>query len=328
MGIAPKVKKKGSFFLKTCSKCKGNFGPENFTRTKSRFYPDGYLPTCNQCIEEMLKEEEFSWDLVNKFCQYADVPFVPREFERIRELAGDAAFTKYVDVFFNEEYEGLGWQDYFEEFKKLKERNLLEDELPLIDEEKTKKLQKKWGFNYCPEDLVYLENLLNGITTTQNINNALQSDQALKICKMSLAIDKKIEAGEDFDKLLKSYDTTVKVAEFTPKNAKNASDFDSVGELVYWLTKRGYKPKFFNEVQRDVVDMSMKNIQNYNQRLYINESGIGDEITRRIEALKAAKDYEDMLDMNYSSDELDRYDNEGWENLMDNDNFEVDLDGD
>ena len=35
-----------------------------------------------------------------------------------------------------------------------------------------------------------------------------------------------------------------------------------------------------------------------------------------------------MLDMNYSSDELDRYDNEGWENLMDNDNFEVDLGGD
>ena len=42
---------------------------------------------------------------------------------------------------------------------------------------------------------------MNGITTTQNINNALQSDQALKICKMSLAIDKKIEAGENFDKL-------------------------------------------------------------------------------------------------------------------------------
>ena len=81
-------------------------------------------------------------------------------------------------------------------------------------------------------------------------------------------------------------------------------------------------------MSRDVVDVSMKNIQNYNQRLYINESGIGDEITRRIEALKSAKEYEDMLDTNYSADELDKYDNEGWENLMGNDEFVVDLDGD
>lgn len=328
MGIMPKVKKKGSFFFKTCTRCGGSFGPENFTKTKSLFYPDGYFPICNQCIEEMLKEKEFSWDLVNKFCQYADIPFVPREFERIRDMAGDAAFTKYAEIFFSESYEDLGWQDYFEEFKKLKERNLIEEELPLIDDEKFKKLQEKWGHNYGPEDLLYLENLLTGITTTQNINNALQSDQALKICKMSLAIDRKIESGEDFDKLLSSYDKIVKVAEFTPKNAKNASDFDSIGEVLNWLAKRGYKPKFFNEVSRDVVDTSMKNIQNYNQRLYINESGIGDEITRRIEALKAAKEYEDMLDMNYSADELDKYDNEGWEDLMNNDEFVVDLDGD
>ena len=142
---------------------------------------------------------------------------------------------------------------------------------------------------------------------------------------MSLAIDKKIEAGEDFDKLLKSYDTTVKVAEFTPKNAKNASDFDSVGELVIWLCKRGYKPKFFNEVSRDVVDMTMKNIQNFNQRLYTNESGIGDEITRRIEALKSSREYESLIDTTYSADELDKYDNEGWENLMNND-FEAEWD--
>ena len=143
---------------------------------------------------------------------------------------------------------------------------------------------------------------------------------------MSLAIDKRIENNEDFDKLLSSYDKLVKVAEFTPKNAKNASDFDSVGELVVWLEKRGFKPNFFNEITNDVVDETLKNIQNFNRRLYTNETGISEEISRRIEALKNSDEMESYygLDKDY---DLDTYDNEGYEDLV-NEEFNPDLDGD
>jgi len=81
---------------------------------------------------------------------------------------------------------------------------------------------------------------------------------------ISLELESRIRAGADFDKLLTSYDKLVKVAEFTPKNAKNASDFDSVGELFRWLEKRGWKNKFFDGVTRDIVDETIKNIQSYN----------------------------------------------------------------
>ena len=143
---------------------------------------------------------------------------------------------------------------------------------------------------------------------------------------MSLAIDKRIANNEDFDKLLSSYDKLVKVAEFTPKNAKNASDFDSVGELVVWLEKRGFKPNFFNEITNDVVDETLKNIQNFNRRLYTNETGISEEISRRIEALKNSDEMESYygLDKDY---DLDTYDNEGYEDLV-NEEFNPDLDGD
>ena len=139
----------------------------------------------------------------------------------------------------NSEFEGLGWGDYFKEFLKLKEAGKIEEELPLISDAERKKLQEKWGFNYDDEALHYLENLYDGLLLTQNINGALQSDQAIKICKISYEIDCRIRAGADFDKVLKSYDTLVKTAEFTPKNTKNANDFDSVGELVRWLEKAG-----------------------------------------------------------------------------------------
>jgi len=77
---------------------------------------------------------------------------------------------------------------------------------------------------------------------------------------ISLELESRIRAGVDFDKLLSSYDKLVKVAEFTPKNVKNANDFDSVGELIKWLEKRGWKNKFYDGVTRDVIDETIKNI--------------------------------------------------------------------
>ena len=327
MGMQPKIKQTTPFIVKTCSICGGTFGPEGFIKTKSLFYPDGYLPMCADCIKQLLIEHNFDWDLVDKLCRYADIPFIPAEFERLHESNGDNVFQVYADVFLSSEFEGLGWKQYYEEFLRLKEKGHIEDELPILKEEKRKQLKEKWGSNYDDEELQYLENLLDGLLQTQNISGALQFDQALKICKISLNLDSKIREGADFDKLMGSYDKLVKTAEFTPKNVKNASDFESTGELIKWLEKRGFKSKFYDNVTRDIVDETIKNIQSYNQRLYTNESGIGDEITRRIEALKTIKDLENYYDIGKEYD-LDEFENDGYEELMKNEEFVADVSGD
>ena len=119
-------------------------------------------------------------------------------------------------------------------------------------------------------------------------------DQAQKLCKISLEIDNRIRAGDkDVDKFMSSYDKIIKSAEFTPKNAKNATDFDSFAEVAYWLEKRGRQNKFYDNVTRDVLDETLKNIEAYNQRLYINEGGIGEEITQRLNALKSTNIFEE-----------------------------------
>ena len=327
MGMQPKIKQTTPFIVKTCSICGGTFGPEGFIKTKSLFYPDGYLPMCADCIKQFLIEHNFDWDLIDKLCRYADIPFIPAEFERLHESNGDNVFQVYADVFLSSEFEGLGWKQYYEEFLRLKEKGHIEDELPILKEEKRKQLKEKWGSNYDDEELQYLENLLDGLLQTQNISGALQFDQALKICKISLNLDSKIREGADFDKLMGSYDKLVKTAEFTPKNVKNASDFESTGELIKWLEKRGFKSKFYDNVTRDIVDETIKNIQSYNQRLYTNESGIGDEITRRIEALKTIKDLENYYDVGKEYD-LDEFENDGYEELMKNEEFVADVSGD
>ena len=321
MSLEPKIKHNYSFTIKKCNRCGGSFGPENFSPSRSIFCKDGYLPICNTCLNNFLKENDFNWRDVDKVCQYADIPFIPKEWERLKEMTDEESlFSTYATIFQGEEYEGLGWDSYYEQFKNLKEVGLIEDELPKLRDEKFKKLREKWGGNYDDEDLVYLEGLYTGLLATQNVNGALQVDQAQKICKISFEIDSRIREGADFDKLLTSYDKLVKTAEFTPKNVKNATDFDSVGELFRWLEKRGWKNKFYDNVTRDIVDETMKNVQNFTQRLYTNETGISEEIDRRVAALQSAKELEDYYDTNKEYD-LDEYDNAGYEELMKSEEF-------
>lgn len=318
-------KQRKPFILKTCSRCNGSFGPDAFSETKSFFYKDGYLPICNSCIEEYLVENNFDWEAVDKVCQYADIPFVPSEFERLHEMNGDKVFPVYAKVFLSSDYNGLDWGVYFRRFKELKEAGLIDDELPVIKEKKLSQLKEKWGANYNEEELHYLEGLYDGMLQTQNVNGALQDDQAKKLCKISLEIDSRIREGSDFDKILSSYDKLVKVAEFTPKNVKNATDFDSVGEVFRWLEKRGWVNKFYDGVTQDVVDETMKNIMNFNQRLYVNESGITEEIERRLSALKNAQELENYYNTDKEYD-LDEYDNAGYDELMKDEDFQVELD--
>ena len=329
MGLQPNIARKRNFALKQCAKCGASQTPDAFAPTKSIFYNDSALPICNSCIEDYLDQHDYDWKFVNKLCQWVDIPFVPKEWERLFEMNGSKTFGIYAEVFAQSEYEDLGWDDYFKAFKDLKDSGEIENELPGLADKRRKQLQERWGANYDDEALSYLENMYTGLITTQNVNGALQIDQAVKICKMSYEIDNRIRAGADFDKLLTSYDKLVKTAEFTPRNVKNINDFDSVGELVKWLEKRNWRNGFYDDVTRDVVDETIKNIQAFNQRLYTNESGIGEEITQRLENLRLANQLESDSESYYGTNkehDLDNYENEGYVKLFEGESDEFDID--
>ena len=314
------------FTSKKCVHCGQMKDSFSFLRTKSFMYPGGYVDVCVDCLGKILEEADFDWNMMDKICQYLDIPFEIERFEELRRTNNAADLLKaYNLIYFSEEYDNIDWKSYQEAYKELEAAGALEDAVPGLAEEKRHRLQEKWGFNYDDEALIYLENLYDGLLLTQNINGALQGDQAIKICKISYEIDCRIREGADFDKLLASYDKLVKTGEFTPKNVKNASDFESMGELCRWLEKRGFVNPFYDGETRDVVDETIKNIQSWNQRLYTNESGIGDEITQRIQALKTAAELESYYDLNEENTDFDNYENEGFEQLFQNDEFEAEL---
>ena len=324
MALNPVIK--AEFTDKVCVCCGRSLSSNKYLKTKSFLYPDKHLDICNDCLNDILEEENYSWDMIDRLCQYLDIPFVPEKWEDMRLLNDDReAIVAYNRLYFTEEYEGIGWKEYNEAYEELKAVGALAEVIPILKDEERRKLQDKWGYNYDDEALRYLENLYDGLLLTQNINGALQGDQAIKICKISYEIDCRIREGADFDKLLASYDKLVKTGEFTPKNVKNASDFESMGELCRWLEKRGFENQFYDNVTRDVVDETIKNIQSWNQRLYTNESGIGDEINQRIQALKTAAELESYYDVDPGVDDYDNYENEGFERLFSEDEFNPSL---
>lgn len=177
---------------------------------------------------------------------------------------------------------------YNDAYLQLQEEKRVEDGLPELKEARITKLQRRWGPEYDEQQLEYLENLYIGITNTAGIVGALNEDQVLKLCKISLIIEDKIRGGVEFDKDLKAYENLCKLAGITTQAIKEGSEFNSTGELWAYLEKLGYKVQYYNGAVNDEVDKTMKDIQYWSRYLYINETSIGEEINERIENLKAA----------------------------------------
>ena len=327
--LEPKIPIKRKLpLMKKCSKCEQTKNADSFIAVKSWYYADGLAPICNDCIKEQLIADNWDWGVIDKLCQTMDIPFIPREFERLKDINGENVFPIYAKFVMSAEYERFGWEDYFKKYQELKAKAKLDMELPYISDSYYEDLKIRWGHNYDNEQLVYLENLYNGLLATQNVNGALQMDQAQKLCKISLTIDERIMGGVDFDKLMGSYEKLTKVADFTPKNARSDSDFSSMGEIVAWEEKRGWLNKWYDGANKDIVDEVIHSMQAFVQRLYTNEAGIGDEVTERIQQLKIAAELDKkdsdleqkrfMDDPFFDIDEVDleQHDNNAYEELI------------
>lgn len=275
--------------LKKCTKCGEEKTPANFIGVNSPLH-NGSLPICRQCLAKMIQDapQDENWNFVDKLCQWADVPFVPEQWAKIYEGNSKDAFGMYVSIFRNKPYDTLDWQMYNNVYLQIQEEDRVEDALPEMKEYQMEKRRQKWGHNYDDEELEYLENLHQGLLNSQNIVGALNEDQALKLCKISLIIEQKIRAGTDFSKDLKAYDDLSKLANITPKAVKDANEFNSVGEIFAWLEKKGWVNKYYDGAVRDEVDFTIKDIKYWLRYLYVQETGISEEIEQRIQNLKDA----------------------------------------
>lgn len=278
---------------KICTKCKDEKTTAHFIAVNSPLH-SGSLPICRECLAKMISAapEEERWNVIDKICQWADVPFLPGEWEKLYQANGKDTLGVYIAIFRTEQYKTLDWMMYNNVYLQLLEEGRVEDAIPELREKRLRDWRRKWGMEYDEEQLEYLENLHSGLLNSQNVVGALNEDQALKLCKISLIIEEKIRGGVDFTKDLKAYDELAKLSNLTPKNVKDANEFDSTGEICAYLEKTGWQNKYYDGAVRDEVDNTEKNMKNWVRYLYVNETGIAEEIEQRINNLKVAAELE------------------------------------
>lgn len=304
------------FLLKECGNCHKSYSPENYFTTKCIFFKDGYLTVCKDCIEEWIKAQRGSLEFMDKLCRWADYPFLPDQWTRLYSTNKEKTFGLYISIFEQTGYGDLGWAALDKKWREAQSVGTLESQIGILKDEELRQLQFDWGMDHDIEDLQYLQGLYNGFLQTYPVNGADQIDAARKICEISLIVREKIKGGEKYKDDLDGQKRLMEIANFTPATMKNAADFDSVGELFLFLEKRKWLNRFYDGVERDVVDNTMKNIQASARQLYVGETGIADDIQKRIEALKMAQSLEQTYDEhNFKEKErdLDAYDMEGFD---------------
>ena len=176
--------------VKNCYKCKEDKTTAHYIAVNSPMF-SGSLPVCRECLAKMIAAAppEERWNTVDKICQWADVPFIPEEWEKLYAANGNNTLGVYIAIFREQQYKHLDWYMYNEAYLQLQKEQRVEDAIPSLKEKQQADLRRKWGSNYDEEELMYLENLHKGILDSQNVVGALNEDQALKLCKISLIIE-------------------------------------------------------------------------------------------------------------------------------------------
>lgn len=295
---------------KSCTKCGTYLTGASYYSTKSKFFPDGLLPICKMCLSEMVGFE--SWTSMDKFCQWADYPFDPAVWSKMSVELGAKAFDAYVKGYTSDsEYALLDWGQCYEEWGKLLKTGEYSEKIPEISSARMAQLEANWGKGYAKEDLVYMEKFLKEQCSAHNIITPTQMDAARTIAKLSVRISHKIEEGADIDKDIASYDKEMKIGGFTSENVRNMSDFESIGELIAYLEKRGWKNPYYDGAPKDVVDTTIANMQGYYRRIVMGESSLKDVVEQRITSLGLNQ----PGDLDLSDADLDRYENEGFNEI-------------
>lgn len=350
-----------------CKKCGRQLKDTEFYTSRDK----EKLDTCKKCLTmhiDNFDPETFTWIL-----QLVDIPFVPNEWEIIREKAivdkgadklnGMSVMGKYISKMKLKQWKDYRWADtekllaelerkestkkalQQEEFTKdlqmkfakgeiseaeyktystsedkyqeylnappspavgandsFNENNFMrESEIPDLAQELTeddrKALAIKWGRLYKPTEWIELESMYTEMMNSFDIQDADTMNTLILLCKTNLKMNQSIDIGDldGFQKLSKVSESLRKSAKFTAaQNKEQKNDYvDSVGELVAMCEKEGFIPRYVTDVPQDKVDLTLKDMNLYLNKLVTQDLGFGQQIEDALKKIQIQKEIND-----------------------------------
>ena len=296
-----------------CMKCKQEKPIYNFQYTPSNFFPSHRSMICTSCLETMVDQSNLGE--VDRLCRYLDVPFDLNMWTQLYKTHSDHTLTAYFNTLLDDHYQALQWSDENERWRLARQEETINDEIKVLNEAKLKKLKITWSPVYTEEELLFLEDYYNQIVATQNVSTPILKSRARDLCELTLRAKKGIREGADVKKDMDAIENIIKTCRFDATNAKNAADFESVGELMVYYGKKGWHPKWHTEPQ-DSIDFMMQNIQNYLKRLVVNEGNFAEQVEDKKERYNLTERLEEIENEAVEFDETADVEFEGEDELV------------
>ena len=261
--------------LGKCSKCGQN---HTLLPSNNPLVPD----ICTQCIIQTMDYKNI--EHADFFCRTYNLPFDPNLWTKMSKDYKHNVFKEYTLLQMEEEdledYEHLNtdlWKQLNEEWGLVQTHEELIAKIRPIKEGYMLRNQIKWGSNYNFEELITLENLFLNTLKANDVSNPMQKDAIKKACKMSIALDRAIINGDskEINELSKAYQNFVKTAKIDDLITASSQDvISNVAQLVKFIEDEGFEFKYYDDVDRDIVDKSMKDIQDFIKRLVLDATGL------------------------------------------------------
>ena len=298
---------------RTCLKCRQAKPLINFARTPSKFFPAHRSLICTQCLETMVPQDNFGE--VDRLCRYLDIPFDLDKWTTLYKTHKDRTLSAYLNLILDQHYASLQWADENQRWRLAREEGTIDDEIAALSQAKIRKLKKVWSPLYTNEQLFWLDEYYNQILATQNVSTPILQHYARDLCEIELRIKKSLREGADIKKDMDARDNIIKIAKFQATNAKNAADFQSVGQLMVYFGKKGWHPNWHNQ-PRDSIDFLMENVQNYLQRLAVNEGNFAQQVETKREQYNLSQRLEEIENQSVDVSQIADVQYEGEEQLM------------
>lgn len=307
---------------RTCPECGKQHTRDMFLPvSNSSFYGiDGTSYTCIECVASKIDRHDLG--SIDKMCQFLDLPFdadrwleMEKQYEKLGPLLID-----YCQEMTNGKYVDNDWFEYNKMWEKCREYNGVLDKLTAMHSDLLMFLRKKWGHidGFTLEEYMRMEEYERHTLSHYPFKDEARRDMVRKLAKLSAISDHCIANGDNKEAttVLQSYNTLMKELGISTQTASNENTIESLSELVAYLEKTGFLLNYKITENRDVVDKTIENMQQYVRRLFTDSSETvnemynskmlsqdgGTDITDEdIENLYAASeedgvDYEDPMD--------------------------------
>lgn len=275
-------------------------------------------PVSIKYIEQIINLKDLS--KADFFCRTYNLPFDPNYWiKAIQAENGENIIQNYTKIFLEINKNNLYyqtatedlWRQADEEWQKAITHSELLSKIHVVKEDFITRAKITWGANFTFEELIKMESQYQNTVSSFDINNPMQLDAIRKASVTSVMIDRAMQKSDskELRDLTAAYSSFMKMAKIDELIESAQSDvLRTVADLSAYLEEKGFEFTFYDKVERDVVDITINNIQDYLRTLVLESVGLDATLdlisSKYVEQMK--KDAADLAHKDLPIDEIAR----------------------